>query len=174
MLIRLTQTEIPSPEGSLDCLIDYLTEDVEIIPDSPDFIPRRETLGAACFDVFANIEREITINPGHHAKIDLGFRMHIVTPFLKAVLVPRSGFGTKGLVVKNLIGTIDSDYQGRVLAVVWNNNGAFSGAAITIKPKMRIAQLGFEIVPPVKFVVVEAFSNETKRGEGGFGHTGES
>ena len=130
--------------------------------------PRYETEGAAGLDLRACIDAPAEIAPGETLLVPSGIAIHIADPGLAAVVLPRSGLGHKhGVVLGNLVGLIDSDYQGPVLLSVWNR----SDEPFTIEPGDRIAQLVFLSVARARFEVVDAFA-ETDRGEGGFGHSG--
>jgi dUTP pyrophosphatase len=131
-------------------------------------LPEHATDGSAGMDLRACVEASFTIQPGETQLIPTGFAMHISDPGMAAVILPRSGLGHKhGLVLGNLVGLIDSDYQGQVYVSCWNR----SDRAFLIEPGMRIAQLVFVPVIMADFKVVEAFE-ESDRGAGGFGHTG--
>ncbi len=131
-------------------------------------LPALATDGSAGLDVRACLEQALTLAPGATELIPTGFAMHIADPGLAAVLLPRSGLGHKqGLVLGNLTGLIDSDYQGQVYVSMWNR----ASEAREITPGMRIAQLVFLPVVQVQFERVEDFS-ATQRGAGGFGHSG--
>ena len=130
--------------------------------------PCYETEGAAGLDLRACIDAPAEIAPGETLLVPSGIAIHIADPGLAAVVLPRSGLGHKhGIVLGNLVGLIDSDYQGPVLLSVWNR----SDEPFTIEPGDRIAQLVFLSVARARFEVVDAFA-ETDRGEGGFGHSG--
>ncbi len=133
-------------------------------------LPRYLTSGAAGFDLRACIEKPLTLVPGAAELIPSGIAIHLADPGLAAVVLPRSGLGHKhGIVLGNLVGLIDSDYQGQVMVSVWNR----SKEAFTINPLDRIAQLVVVPVVQVKLNVVEEFS-ASERGAGGFGSTGKS
>lgn len=132
-------------------------------------LPAYATEGAAAMDVRAMIEAPLTVNPGEVHLVPLGFAMHLSNPNLAALLLPRSGTGHKqGMVLGNLVGLIDADYQGPVMASLWNRHDT---APFTIQPGDRIAQM--VIVPVVRPVlrVVDNFETSA-RGDGGFGSTG--
>ena len=131
-------------------------------------MPHYATDGAAGIDLRACVICETIIASGETILINTGMALHIADPGLTAVILPRSGLGHKhGIVLGNLVGLIDSDYQGEIMISCWNR----SAQPFTILPGERIAQL--IIVPVVKadFEVVGEF-HATKRGSGGFGHTG--
>ena len=119
-------------------------------------------------DMRACIDEHIRVEPGETHLIPTGLAIHISDPGLAAVLLPRSGLGHKhGIVLGNLVGLIDSDYQGQVFVSVWNRGGD----SFTIEPGDRIAQMVFVPVVQADFEVVKEF-DETDRGAGGFGHSG--
>ena len=131
-------------------------------------LPRYETPGSAGLDLRACIDAPARIAPGETLLVSSGIAVHVADPDLAAVVLPRSGLGHEhGIVLGNLVGLIDSDYQGPVRISVWNR----SGEPFTIEPGDRIAQLVFLPVVQVRFEVVDAFE-ETERGEGGLGHSG--
>ena len=131
-------------------------------------LPHYATDGSAGLDMRACIDEPLTVGPGETELIPTGIAIHIGDPGLAAVLLPRSGLGHKhGLVLGNLTGLIDSDYQGQVFVSCWNRgNDSF-----TIQPGDRIAQMVFVPVLRAKFETVASFE-ESARGEGGFGHSG--
>ncbi len=131
-------------------------------------LPNYATDGSAGLDMRACIDDPLTVNPGDTVLVPTGLAIHIGDSGLAAVLLPRSGLGHKhGLVLGNLTGLIDSDYQGQVFISCWNRGSK----AYEIKPGERIAQMVFVPVEQVRFVVVEEFEN-SDRGDGGFGHSG--
>ena len=131
-------------------------------------LPRYETEGAAGLDLRACIDASATIAPGETLLVSSGIAIHIADPGLAAVVLPRSGLGHKhGIVLGNLVGLIDSDYQGPVGISVWNRGDE----PFTVEPGDRIAQLVFLSVARARFEVVDTFT-ETERGGGGFGHSG--
>ena len=131
-------------------------------------LPRYETEGAAGLDLRACIDAPVTIAPGETLLVSSGIAVHIADPGLAAVVLPRSGLGHKhGIVLGNLVGLIDSDYQGPIGISVWNR----SHEPFTVEPGDRIAQLVLLSVARARFEVVGTFA-ETERGEGGFGHSG--
>lgn len=133
-------------------------------------LPHYVTAGSAGMDVRACVDKETAVSPSETVLIPTGFAIHISDNNLAAVLLPRSGLGHKhGLVLGNLTGLIDSDYQGQVFISCWNR----SKNAYVVKPGERIAQMVFIPVERVEFDVVDEFE-ETNRGEGGFGHSGRS
>ena len=131
-------------------------------------LPHYATDGSAGLDMRAVIDEALTIAPGDTVLVPTGLAIHVADPGLAAVLLPRSGLGHKhGLVLGNLTGLIDSDYQGQVFISCWNR----SSKSYEIQPGERIAQMVFVAVEQVQFNVVEDF-DDSKRGAGGFGHSG--
>jgi dUTP pyrophosphatase len=131
-------------------------------------LPQYATTGSAGMDLRACINAPLMLNPGSAELIPTGISIYIADPGLAAMLLPRSGLGHKsGIVLGNLVGLIDSDYQGPLMVSVWNRGAA----AFTINPGDRIAQMVFVPVVQVGFEVVEDFS-ATARGGGGFGSSG--
>ncbi len=133
-------------------------------------LPHYATGGSAGLDMRACIDDALTVGPGETVLVPTGLAIHIEDNKLAAVLLPRSGLGHKhGLVLGNLTGLIDSDYQGQVYISCWNR----SRKSYEISPGERIAQMVFVPVEQVKFEIVEEFG-ESSRGEGGFGHSGQA
>ncbi len=131
-------------------------------------LPHYATDGSAGLDMRAVIDDVVTVEPGETVLIPTGLAIHIGDPGLAAVLLPRSGLGHKhGLVLGNLTGLIDSDYQGQVFVSCWNRGSK----RYEIQPGERIAQMLFVPVEQVQFNVVEDFE-DSERGVGGFGHSG--
>ncbi len=131
-------------------------------------LPRYATAGAAGLDLRACLDAPLTLQPGASQLVPSGIAIHLGDPGYAAVVLPRSGLGSKhGIVLGNLVGLIDSDYQGQLLVSVWNRGNA----AFTIQPLDRIAQLMVVPVVQVEFEVVEEFA-ASARGSGGFGSTG--
>jgi dUTP pyrophosphatase len=131
-------------------------------------LPHYATAGSAGLDLRACIDEAITVAPGETVLVPTGLAIHIGDASLAAVLLPRSGLGHKhGLVLGNLTGLIDSDYQGQVFVSCWNRGSK----SYEIKPAERIAQMVFVPVEQVRFDVVEEFES-SDRGAGGFGHSG--
>jgi dUTP pyrophosphatase len=145
------------------------TLDVRILdPRLRDSLPQYSTAGAAGLDLRACIHKPLELAPGAADLVPSGIAIHLADPGLAAVVVPRSGLGHKhGIVLGNLVGLIDSDYQGQVMVSLWNR----SEAAFTINPMDRIAQLVVVPVVQVKLNVVEEFV-ASRRGADGFGSTG--
>lgn len=133
-------------------------------------LPAYATEGSAGLDLRACLDDALTVEPGQTHLVPTGLAIHIGDPSLAATILPRSGLGHKhGIVLGNLVGLIDSDYQGQLMVSVWNRGQD----AFTIEPGDRIAQLMFVPVIQAEFNLVEDF-NESDRGEGGFGHSGKS
>ena len=131
-------------------------------------LPEYTTDGAAGLDIRACLEEPILLAPGETSLIPSGFAIHIADSTLAAVLLPRSGLGHKhGIVLGNLVGLIDSDYQGQVFVSCWNRGQQ----EFTIEVGERIAQMVFVPVVQSQFEIVTEF-DESHRGTGGFGHTG--
>ena len=131
-------------------------------------LPHYATGGSAGLDMRACIDEPVTVQPGETTLIPTGLAIHIGDASLAAVLLPRSGLGHKhGIVLGNLTGLIDSDYQGQVFISCWNR-GAKS---YSVQPGERIAQMVFVSVEQVEFNVVGEF-DDSDRGSGGFGHSG--
>lgn len=132
-------------------------------------IPSYATDGSAGLDLRACIDEPLTVSPGQSVLIQTGLSVYIEDPSLAGMILPRSGLGHKhGIVLGNLVGLIDSDYQGELLISCWNR----SDIPFIVKPGERLAQ--FVLVPVVRaaFEVVDSFDEDTSRGAGGFGHTG--
>lgn len=133
-------------------------------------LPEYATDGSAGMDLRACLEAPLSLQPGETTLIPTGFAMHMGDSGLAAVILPRSGLGHKhGIVLGNLVGLIDSDYQGQVYVSCWNR----SKAAFDISPGDRIAQLVFVPVVQANWEVVDSF-DASERGAGGFGHTGQN
>lgn len=131
-------------------------------------LPDYATEGSAGLDLRACVEEPIEVAPGETSLIPTGFAMHMQDTDLAAVILPRSGLGHKhGIVLGNLVGLIDSDYQGQVFVSCWNR----SGQAFRVEPGARIAQLVFLPVVRAQWERVDDFE-ASDRGGGGFGHTG--
>ena len=133
-----------------------------------DFLPAYATPGSAGLDLRACLDAALVIEPGQTQLIPTGLAIHIGDPGLAAMLLPRSGLGHKhGIVLGNLVGLIDSDYQGPLMVSCWNRGAA----AFTVRPMERIAQLVIVPVVQARFRIVDEF-DETDRGVRGFGSTG--
>jgi len=132
-------------------------------------MPRYATAGAAGLDLRACLDAPLELRPGDSRLVHTGMAIHLGDPGLAAVVLPRSGLGARhGIVLGNLVGLIDSDYQGEVMVSMWNRGAS----AFTIQPLERIAQLVVVPVVQVELAVVEEFAAST-RGAGGFGSTGQ-
>jgi dUTP pyrophosphatase len=133
-----------------------------------ELLPHYGTPGAAGLDLRACLDAPLTLAPGDSQLVPSGIAIHIGDPGFAAVILPRSGLGAKnGIVLGNLVGLIDSDYQGPLMVSVWNRGRE----AFTIQPLDRIAQLVVVPVQQVQFNVVDDFA-ASARGAGGFGSTG--
>ena len=131
-------------------------------------LPHYGSAGAAGLDLRACIEKAVVLKPGESLLVSSGIAIHIGDPRYAAMVLPRSGLGSKnGIVLGNLVGLIDSDYQGPLTVSLWNRGGA----PFTVQPLERIAQLVVVPVERVEFEVVEEFA-ASDRGAGGFGSTG--
>lgn len=131
-------------------------------------MPAYATPGSAGLDLRACIDAPITLEPGQWQLIPTGMAIYLKDPGYAAMILPRSGLGHKhGIVLGNLVGLIDSDYQGQLMVSVWNRGQQ----SFTIEPGERIAQMVFVPVVQAEFNLVEEF-DATDRGEGGFGHSG--
>jgi dUTP pyrophosphatase len=146
-------------------------------------LPHYQTSGSAAMDLYCT--KDITIYPGETKMIATGIAVHTNGTDVAALILPRSGLGTKGLVLANTIGLIDSDYQGELKIAAWNRLEAWERNNtnnypvmfntpnwIDIKAGDRIAQLMFVPIIKAEFDIVEDFNTNTQRGVGGFGHTG--
>lgn len=133
-------------------------------------LPQYKTEGSAGIDLRACVDEPLTLAPGEVKMVPSGLKIHIDNPDYAAVLLPRSGLGHKnGIVLGNLVGLIDSDYQGEMGMSIWNR----SDKPFTIEPGERVAQMVVIRVEQVELNFVESFA-ATERGEGGFGSTGKS
>lgn len=143
--------------------------DVRLLdPRLQDAPPHYATPGAAGLDLRACIEAPVRIQPGETVLVPTGMAIHLADPGLAAMILPRSGLGHKhGIVLGNLVGLIDSDYQGEIFVSTWNRGQD----AFVLNPMDRLAQLVVVPVVQVDFNVVESFE-ESRRGAGGFGSTG--
>lgn len=131
-------------------------------------VPHHATPGSAGIDLRACLEQSLTLAPGQTELLPTGMAIHIDDPTLAAMILPRSGLGHKhGIVLGNLVGLIDSDYQGQLMVSCWNRGDT----AFTIQPGERIAQLIFVPVVQARLELVESFTT-SDRGTGGFGHSG--
>ena len=143
--------------------------DVKILdPRMEDQLPAYATAGSAGLDLRACLDMPLTIEPGSTHLIPTGLAIHIADPAYAAMILPRSGLGHKhGIVLGNLVGLIDSDYQGELMVSTWNRGNT----RFVLNPMERLAQLVIVPVLQVGFRVVESFE-DSERGEGGFGSTG--
>jgi len=131
-------------------------------------LPHYATPGAAGLDLRACLDAPLTLAPGQSQLVSSGIAIHVGDPGYAAVILPRSGLGSKnGIVLGNLVGLIDSDYQGPLMASLWNRGSV----PFTVQPLDRVAQLVVVPVMQVEFEVVEEFA-ASSRGAGGFGSTG--
>ena len=145
------------------------TLDIKILdPRLKEQMPAYATSGSAGLDLRACIEAPLTLHPGDTVLVPSGLAIHLADPGLAAIVIPRSGLGHKhGIVLGNLVGLIDSDYQGQVFVSCWNRGRE----PFALNPMERIAQLVVVPVMQVKLNVVDSFE-ESARGAGGFGSTG--
>ena len=131
-------------------------------------LPHYATDGSAGLDLRAMVKEPLTLEPGQTELLPTGMSIHISDPGYAGMILPRSGLGHKhGIVLGNLVGLIDSDYQGELMVSCWNRGNS----AFTIEPGERIAQLVIVPVMQVQLEQVETFTN-SERGSGGFGHSG--
>ncbi|MGC4075613.1 MAG: dUTP diphosphatase [Rubrivivax sp.] len=145
------------------------TIDLKVLdPRMADQLPRYATPGSAGLDLRACLDAPLELAPGASALVSTGIAIHVADPSLAAVILPRSGLGHKhGIVLGNLVGLIDSDYQGPLMVSVWNRGST----AYVLNPFERIAQLVVVPVVQAAFRIVEDF-DASERGTGGFGSTG--
>ena len=143
--------------------------DVKILdPRMRDQLPAYATPGSAGLDLRACIDAPLVMLPGDTFLMPTGLAVHVANPGYCALVLPRSGMGFKnGIVLANLVGLIDSDYQGQLMVPLWNR----SNATFTLNPLERVAQMIIVPVLQAQFTVVEEFA-ASERGEGGFGSTG--
>ena len=133
-----------------------------------DYLPAYATSGSAGLDLRACLDAPITLEPGQTTLVPTGLAIHIEDPGYAAVILPRSGLGHKhGVVLGNLVGLIDSDYQGQLMISTWNRGAT----AFTLNPLERLAQLVIVPVVQATFNIVDDFA-QSERGAGGFGSTG--
>ena len=131
-------------------------------------MPAHATEGSAGIDLRAMLDEPLILEPGQTELLPTGMAIHIEDPALAAMILPRSGLGHKhGIVLGNLVGLIDSDYQGELMVSCWNRGNT----TFTVEPGERIAQLVLVPVVQAKLEIVDSF-DESDRGAGGFGHTG--
>ena len=134
-----------------------------------DQLPQYATPGSAGLDLRACLDAPLTLAPNAWQLVPTGLAIHLRDPAYAAMLLPRSGLGHKhGIVLGNLVGLIDSDYQGQLMVSCWNR----SDVSFTIEPMERIAQMVIVPVVQARFNVVEDFGDVTERGAGGYGSTG--
>lgn len=143
--------------------------DIKVLdPRMADCLPAYATPGSAGLDLRACLDAPLTLAPGACELVRTGLAMHLDDPGYAALILPRSGLGHKhGIVLGNLVGLIDSDYQGELMVSAWNR----SATSFTIAPMERLAQLVVVPVVQATFTLVDAFA-PTVRGEGGYGSTG--
>ena len=142
---------------------------VKILDQRVKQLPEYATPGSAGLDLRACIDSAITLNPSETQFIPTGLAMHLADPNYAAMILPRSGLGHKhGIVLGNLVGLIDSDYQGPLMVSMWNRGNT----PFVIEPMERIAQMVIVPVMQPTFHLVEDFDSESERGTGGFGSTG--
>jgi dUTP pyrophosphatase len=146
--------------------------DVKIIDSRlADQFPAYATPGSAGLDLRACLDAPVTLQPNAWQLVPTGMAIHLQDPAYAALILPRSGLGHKhGIVLGNLVGLIDSDYQGQLMVSAWNR----SSIAFTIEPMERIAQLVIVPVVQAQFNVVSEFAATSERGTGGYGSTGKS
>jgi dUTP pyrophosphatase len=155
--------------STADAAVFMRSIDVKILdPRLRDNLPSYATSGAAGLDLRACIDTALELHPGQTQLVPSGLAIHLSDPGLAAVVLPRSGLGHKhGIVLGNLVGLIDSDYQGQILVSVWNRGTT----SFVLQPMERIAQLVIVPVLQVRFNPVAEFA-QSERGAGGFGSTG--
>jgi dUTP pyrophosphatase len=148
--------------------IDLKVLDPRLAERYDEWCPAYATLGSAGLDLRACVDGPLVIEPGSTHLVPTGIAIHIADPGLAALILPRSGLGHKhGIVLGNLVGLIDSDYQGPLMVSCWNR----SQTAFTLQPMERLAQLVIVPIVHARFRRVESFA-DSSRGEGGFGSTG--
>jgi dUTP pyrophosphatase len=151
--------------GSLRMHIDLKIMD----PRMAEHLPAYATPGSAGLDLRACLDAPLTLAPNAWQLVPTGLAVHLADPAYAAMLLPRSGLGHKhGIVLGNLVGLIDSDYQGQLMVSCWNR----SPTAFTIEPMERIAQMVIVPVVQAQFRVVNDFASASERGAGGYGSTG--
>ena len=153
--------------GSLPLRIDVKVLD----PRRVEQLPAYATPGSAGLDLRACLDAPLTLAPNAWQLVPTGLAIHLADPGYAAMILPRSGLGHKhGIVLGNLVGLIDSDYQGQLMVSAWNR----SDVAFTIEPMERIAQMVIVPVVQAQFNVVHEFAASSARGEGGYGSTGKA
>ncbi|MDO9479989.1 MAG: dUTP diphosphatase [Hydrogenophaga sp.] len=146
--------------------------DVKVLdPRMAEQLPAYATRGSAGLDLRACLDAPLTLPPNAWQLVPTGLAIHLADPGFAAMILPRSGLGHKhGIVLGNLVGLIDSDYQGQLMVSAWNR----SDVAFTIEPMERIAQMVIVPVMQAQFNVVSEFTAASERGAGGYGSTGRS
>ncbi len=146
--------------------------DVKILDERMrDQLPQYATPGSAGLDLRSCLDAPITLGPNEWQLISTGIAIHLADPGFAAMILPRSGLGHKhGIVLGNLVGLIDSDYQGPLMVSAWNR----SATAFVLNPMERLAQLVIVPVVQAQFNCVDDFNAPSERGEGGYGSTGRS
>jgi len=144
--------------------------DVKVLdPRMADQLPAYATSGSAGLDLRACLDEPLTLAPNAWQLVPTGLAIHLADPGYAAMILPRSGLGHKhGIVLGNLVGLIDSDYQGQLMVSAWNS----SDVAFTIEPMERIAQMVIVPVVQARFNLVNEFAAPSGRGAGGYGSTG--
>lgn len=137
-------------------------------PEMLQYVPEYATEGSAGIDLRAVLSETLYLLPGQTAKVSTGIAVHIDRPCYAGIVLPRSGLGSKGLVLGNTVGLIDSDYQGEIFLTLWNR----SNELIKVEPMDRVAQLVIIHIEHDVLELVYDFNVKTQRGEGGFGSTG--
>lgn len=155
----------PVPESDSRVKLDVKVLD----PRLADQLPAYATPGSAGLDLRACLDEPLTLAPNAWQLVPTGMAIHLKDPGYAALILPRSGLGHKhGIVLGNLVGLIDSDYQGQLMVSAWNR----SDVPFTLQPMERLAQLVIVPVVQAQFNVVNAFADVSERGEGGYGSTG--
>jgi dUTP pyrophosphatase len=169
VLSPLSFTAFVHRATALDILL-MKTLHVKILdPRMRDCLPAHATSGSAGVDLRASLDEPLTLAPGQTVLVPTGLAIHIADPAYAAMILPRSGLGHKnGIVLGNLVGLIDSDYQGPLMVSAWNR----SDTAFVLQPMDRLAQMVIVPVLQVRFEEVDSFET-TDRGTGGFGSTGQ-
>jgi dUTP pyrophosphatase len=146
--------------------------DVKVLdPRMADQLPSYATAGSAGLDLRACLDAPLTLAPNAWQLVPTGLAIHLADPGFAAIILPRSGLGHKhGIVLGNLVGLIDSDYQGQLMVSAWNR----SDVSFTIEPMERIAQMVIVPVVQARFNLVNDFAQASERGAGGYGSTGRS
>jgi dUTP pyrophosphatase len=158
-------SQLLSPVASSPVSVDLKILD----PRMADCLPAYATAGSAGLDLRACLDAPLVLAPGATQLIPTGLSIYLRDPGLAAMILPRSGLGHKhGIVLGNLVGLIDADYQGPLMVSCWNRGQE----AFTVQPMERIAQLVIVPVLQAQFRVVDEFAAESDRGQGGFGSTG--